>query len=88
MLGSPDPFIPNPFETASFNRYSYVQNNPLNLTDPSGFDPEFDIRPGSDVSKILSWIGDALAFLGSGFSALGNGIANGLTYLGQTAVLM
>ncbi|HTF98250.1 MAG TPA: RHS repeat-associated core domain-containing protein [Cellvibrio sp.] len=32
-----DPFIQSATNTQSFNRYSYVLNNPLNATDPSGF---------------------------------------------------
>jgi RHS repeat-associated protein len=35
---SADPFIPS-ILTQDFNRYSYVANNPLSLTDPSGFTP-------------------------------------------------
>jgi len=34
---SMDPFIQAPDDTQSYNRYSYVRNNPLSLTDPSGF---------------------------------------------------
>ena len=34
---SPDPFIPVPHEPQSINRYSYVVNNPVNLTDPTGY---------------------------------------------------
>jgi RHS repeat-associated protein len=37
---SPDPYVPNPVNTQSFNRYSYVNNNPLSLVDPTGFDDE------------------------------------------------
>ena len=33
---SPDTIVPNPNNPQSFNRYSYVQNNPLRLVDPSG----------------------------------------------------
>jgi RHS repeat-associated protein len=33
-----DPFVPEPFDGQSFNRYSYVDNNPLSFIDPSGFD--------------------------------------------------
>jgi RHS repeat-associated protein len=37
---SPDPTISNPGFTQSYNRYSYVYNNPLSYSDPSGFAPE------------------------------------------------
>jgi RHS repeat-associated protein len=34
---SADPTVPHPDSTQSFNRYSFVQNNPLSRVDPSGF---------------------------------------------------
>ncbi len=34
---SADPYVQAPGFTQSFNRYSYVTNNPLSFTDPSGF---------------------------------------------------
>lgn len=34
---SADPNIPDPRNTQDYNRYSYVDNNPLTLVDPSGF---------------------------------------------------
>jgi RHS repeat-associated protein len=34
---TPDPLVARPMNAQSYNRYSYVYNNPLNLTDPSGF---------------------------------------------------
>lgn len=32
-----DPFVQSPTDTQMLNRYSYVRNNPLNATDPSGY---------------------------------------------------
>jgi RHS repeat-associated protein len=40
---SPDPHVTDPLNSQSLNRYSYVWNNPVNLTDPTGYDPEGDI---------------------------------------------
>ena len=34
---SADPFVQYPNNTQSFNRYSYVLNNPMGATDPSGY---------------------------------------------------
>ena len=36
---SPDPIVPEPGNPQALNRYSYVYNNPLRYTDPSGHDP-------------------------------------------------
>ena len=45
---TPDPFVTDPFNPQGLNRYSYVQNNPLTYTDPSGFDVSND--PTQDAS--------------------------------------
>jgi len=34
---SPDPFVARPDDPQNLNRYSYVENNPVNYIDPSGY---------------------------------------------------
>ena len=51
---SPDPFVQAPFDMQSFNRYTYVFNNPLSLTDPSGFLADDDWYVFDD-GEWISW---------------------------------
>jgi RHS repeat-associated protein len=55
---SPDPYVQFPFDGQSLNRYSYVRNNPLSVTDPSGFqenDP--DVRTPNTDDWFFSCVG-------------------------------
>ena len=51
---SPDTFVPKPMNPQSFNRYSYVLNNPVSYRDPSGHEEE-DLGiywpPGYDIDS-------------------------------------
>lgn len=70
-----DPFIQAATNTQSYNRYSYVLNNPLNMTDPSGYFFEaylfgkYVLRPlfkaiGYENSQLLIAVG-SMACLGA-----------------------
>jgi RHS repeat-associated protein len=57
----PDDMIPNIFEPQSLNRYSYVRNNPLKYTDPTGH--------WEWPAWTYNWIPDSVAnYLGGGAS--------------------
>lgn len=66
---SPDPFIQDIKNTQNFNRYSYVLNDPMNYTDPSGY-----IIKGlkSAINGALGAVGDVII----GFGNLAAGIVN------------
>ena len=39
---SADPYVSDPFNTQNYNRYSYVNNNPLSMVDPTGYCPAYN----------------------------------------------
>ncbi|WKZ47076.1 MAG: RHS repeat-associated core domain-containing protein [Anaerolineales bacterium] len=50
----PDTLIPEPYNPQSYNRYSYVKNNPLKYTDPSGHKVTCDVDENCKQSQRLS----------------------------------
>jgi hypothetical protein len=53
---SADPYVTNPGGTQFFNRYSYVNNNPMTLTNPSGFCVDACVSiVGSAILTVGSW---------------------------------
>ena len=64
-----DPNIPYPLDSQSFNRYSYVRNNPLSFIDPSGFE---DIDSGGSYSALASLGTDLTVSISSARSSINN----------------
>ncbi|OYY93773.1 MAG: hypothetical protein B7Y41_09905 [Hydrogenophilales bacterium 28-61-23] len=58
---SADPTIPDATNGQAYNRYSYVFNNPLSLTDPSGFRPFWEQKWFKQAATIAvaAWVGPA-----------------------------
>lgn len=74
---SADPFIDDAKDSQSYNRYSYVNNSPLNHSDPSGF---FKLK---DALKIVAVVVISVVTAGAAMWAAG---AMGLTTAGFTSV--
>lgn len=78
---SVDNFVQDPINTQSYNRYSYVLNNPLKYTDPSGewlgIDDAVAFVIGGAVNLGINlWQGN-IDNIGEGFAAFGAGGAAG-----------
>lgn len=75
---SPDPMLQEPMNPLNYNRYTYVLNNPLKYSDPSGYNYEWDPRwadydPDAEkdrqrMGNNLRWLNyaDPSAFTGGG----------------------
>lgn len=75
---SADPNVTDPMNLQSFNRFSYVMNNPLNLTDPTGYD--WFGEAWNVVKKVGKTIGDGVGKL---WSEVSNGLGDISNYLNQ-----
>jgi RHS repeat-associated protein len=92
---SADPYIQYPNDLQSYNRYSYVLNNPLSLTDPTGY---FSFKKFWKSFKTVAKIGIVIGvgyltvgalspYVGSYFGAIVKGLAASITTSITSSVL-
>ena len=74
----PDPIEPEPGSPQAFNRYSYVLNNPVRYTDPSGYEPRQPRGEDTAWSYILREMKTNARSLRVSAIAVGNMGANSL----------
>jgi len=70
---SPDPLVSDPSNSQTFNRYSYVRNNPLSYTDPSGFLEEVVVyaeRSGGCSAGATCYSGGSFSFFDASAAAM------------------
>ena len=73
---SADPHVPDRSNTQSYNRYSYANNNPLTLTDPSGFcTPRWACKQDAGGGGGASWA-DRHGVSSDPFNGVGDGTAS------------
>lgn len=93
---TPDPLVQSPLSSQSFNRYSYVFNNPINAVDPSGFETigisgSYSGSTGSGSLGGYSSYSDIGVYWSSASSGSGSGsnpwvsVAQDMTGVGQTS---
>lgn len=82
---SPDPFVQDPSNTQSLNRYSYVFNNPLSYTDPSGY---FSLKEAVGAGLSIATFAFCHACSASIWAAMATGAATGFagTYVATGSV--
>ncbi len=81
---TPDSIVPDPADPQSLNRYSYVANNPLVYTDPSGYEPfTIAIIVGAVIGALIAgiqskWNPQAMA-VGAVIGGVSGGVYSGVS---------
>lgn len=74
---SADPLVQFPYDPQSYNRYSYVLNNPLKYTDPTGYSPTVEEMEKEQEIEESSYLGLSFAIERSSSFDPGYGAGSG-----------
>ncbi len=76
-LAQPDTIVPEPGNPQSLNRYSYVGNNPIRYSDPSGHAPQHPGDPDpNNASCSTQWCWENRWYMARGYGWNGSGWGN------------
>ena len=80
---SPDSIVPDPFNPQSWNRYSYVFNNPLICGDPTGHWPPI---VDNAIKSVTDAVGDTVGAVCDGVEAAVDATVDASEWVGEKAV--
>jgi RHS repeat-associated protein len=88
---SPDPFVQDEEDPQNLNRYSYVNNDPINYTDPSGYfymGKGIADGPGGSSGIFMRVLGGIVGFLNGGIwgALVGSGVIDSSFGMSSNAI--
>ena len=85
---SADPHIQAPTHSQSYNRYSYVLNNPLSAVDPSGYFLSFLKKAFKAIKNVFKKVGQVIAKVAGVIKDIGKFVKKNIKVIAAIAVVV